>query len=325
MTQQPRLDPSSAPEAFYNLAESGHFRRHPANPVLRPEPTNAWEALNTFNPSVIRHNGLFHMHYRAQGLDYVSHIGYAVSADGVSWNRLRQPVLSPLSELDARGVEDPRVTELNGRFYMAYTAYSRKGLHAPVGVPPLGITPMYAVSDNLITWDTLGPLVEDEDNKDHALFPAKIGGKFVTFHRRPPSIWIAFSDDVKSWSGHKEILKPRPGLWDGKRVGAGGPPIDTEAGWLVLYHGYNDYHIYCMGAALLDKADPSKVLKRPETPILAPKETWEIRGDVPFVVFGTANPVVDGTIYLYYGGADRVVGLATASLEALLEWTLKEG
>ena len=120
------------------------------------------------------------------------------------------------------------MTELNGRFYMAYTAYSRKGLHAPVGVPPLGITPMYAVSDNLITWDTLGPLVEDEDNKDHALFPAKIGGKFVTFHRRPPSIWLAFSGDVKTWSGHKEILKPRPGLWDGKRVGAGGPPIDTE-------------------------------------------------------------------------------------------------
>ena len=137
MSQPISLNPGLIPEAFYRLTESGHFTRHPANPVLRPEPTSAWEALNTFNPSVIRHNGLFHMHYRAQGLDYVSHIGYAVSADGVSWNRLRQPVLSPSSKLDARGVEDPRVTELDGRFYMAYTAYSRKGLHAPVGVPPL--------------------------------------------------------------------------------------------------------------------------------------------------------------------------------------------
>ncbi len=315
----------TVPAAFYHLAESEHFQRHPANPVLKPIPTNAWEALNTFNPSVIHHNGLFHMHYRAQGLDYVSHIGYAVSRDGVNFNRLQHPVLSPSSELDARGVEDPRITFLNGRFYMAYTAYSRKGFHAPTGTPPLGITPMYAVSDNLVTWETLGPVVEDEDNKDHVLFPAKFGGRYATFHRRPPSIWLAFSDDFQTWGDHAEILRPRPGLWDGKRIGAGGPPIETEAGWLVIYHGYNDHHIYCMGVALLDCDDPSIVLKRPKTPVLAPKETWELKGDVPFVVFGTGNPVVDGTVYLYYGAADRVVGLATADLGELLEWTLREG
>ncbi|CAN5873137.1 glycosidase [soil metagenome] len=315
----------TVPDAFYHLTESGHFQRHPANPVLKPVPTNAWEALNTFNPSVIYHKGLFHMHYRAQGLDYVSSIGYAVSADGVNFNRLQHPVLSPSSDLDARGVEDPRITFLDGRFYMAYTAYSRKGFHAPVGTPPLGITPMYAVSDNLITWETLGPVVENEDNKDHVLFPAKFGGRYATFHRRPPSIWLAFGDDFQTWSDHVEVLRPRPGLWDGKRIGAGGPPIETEAGWLVIYHGYNEHHIYCMGVALLDRDDPSRVLKRPKKPVLAPKETWEIKGDVPFVVFGTGNPVVDGTVYLYYGAADRVVGLATANLGELLEWTLREG
>ena len=299
--------------------------RHPANPVLRPEPASPWEALNVFNPSVIIHNGLWHMHYRAQGVDYVSRIGYAVSTDGVAWNRLREPVLSPVGEAEARGVEDPRVTELDGRFYMAYTAYGRAGAHPETGTPPTGITPMYAVSDDLITWERLGPVVIGEDNKDHALFPELVGGRYVTFHRRPPSIWLGFSRDMRTWGDHVEILRPRPGLWDGKRVGAGGSPIRTDAGWLVLYHGYDPSHVYCMGAALLDLNDPRKVLKRPEATILEPQETWETRGDVPNVVFGCANPVHEGVVHLYYGAADRVIGLATAPLDELLDWVITEG
>lgn len=300
------------------------FHRH-YTPVLTPNANNAWEAVNVFNPSVVVHNGLFHMHYRAQGYDYVSRVGYAVSTDGVHWNRLQEPVFSPSGDNDARGVEDPRVTELEGRFYMAYTAFDRESPFPDTGTVPTGITPMYAVSDNLITWERLGPVVEGEDNKDHALFPAKVGGRYVTFHRRPPSVWLAFSDDMVHWGDHTEIIRPRPGLWDGKRVGAGGPPIETDKGWLVLYHGYNDAHIYCMGVALLDKDDPTKVLKRPEASVLEPQTAWELRGDVPNVVFGCANPVVDGTVYLYYGGADRVVGLATANLDELLAWTLEHG
>lgn len=299
--------------------------RHPENPVLKPEPASAWEALNVFNPSVIVHNGLWHMHYRAQGLDYVSRIGYAVSTDGVHWNRLREPVLVPQGDAEARGVEDPRVTELNGRFYMAYTAYGRGGPHPATGTMPTNITPMYAVSDDLIRWERLGPVVLNEDNKDHALFPELVAGNYVTFHRRPPSIWLGFSQDVLNWGDHVEIIAPRPGLWDGKRVGAGGPPIRTEQGWLVLYHGYDEKHVYCMGTALLDLEDPRKVLKRPEQPILEPQETWEIKGDVPNVVFGCANPVSDGVVHLYYGAADRVIGLATAPLEELLAWTVEVG
>ncbi len=301
------------------------LKRHPANPVLRPDPLNDWEALNVFNPSVVVHGRLFHMHYRAQGVDYVSRIGYAVSEDGVNWNRLRRPVLEPSAEFEARGVEDPRVTELDGRFYMAYTAYGRAGAHPEVGETPTGITPMYAVSDDLITWERIGPVVVGEDNKDHALFPERVGGRLVTFHRRPPSIWLAFSDDMRAWGSHVEIMRPRPGAWDGKRIGAGGPPIRTDEGWLVIYHGYDESHVYCMGTALLDLEDPTRVLKRPRTSVLEPQETWEIKGDVPNVVFGTANPVVEGEVYLYYGGADRVIGLATAPLDELLAWTIAEG
>ena len=102
------------------------LQRHPGNPILLPDPASDWECYHVFNPSVIHHNGLFHMHYRAQGLDWVSRIGYAVSADGVHWNRLRRPVLAPQDGTDSRGIEDPRVTALDGAFIMCYTAYGRE-------------------------------------------------------------------------------------------------------------------------------------------------------------------------------------------------------
>lgn len=301
------------------------LERHPESPLLLPKPESAWQALNVFNPAVVHHGGLFHMHYRAQGHDYISRIGYAVSSDGVRWNRLEQPVLAPRGAQDARGVEDPRVTFLEGRFYMAYTAYGRAGPHPATGTPPTGITPMYAVSDNLIVWEAIGPLLEGEDNKDHALFPARVRGRYLSFHRRPPSVWLAESEDLRRWGGHRQLFGPRPGLWDGKRVGAGGPPIATEAGWLMIYHGYDEAHVYRLGTALLDKDEPWRVLKRPEGFILEPEEPWEQKGDVPKVVFSCANPVVGGTVYLYYGAADRVIGLATAPLDDLLAWTLAEG
>src|SRR5690606_11709524 len=160
---------------------------------------------------------------------------------------------------------------------------------------------------------------------DHALFPERVGGQFATFHRRPPSIWLAFSGDMRAWGPHVETMRPRPRARDGKRTGAGGPPIRTHAGWPGIYHGHHERHVHRIGPALLDLADPTKVLKRPQTAVLVPEETWEIKGDVPNVVFGTANPVVDGEVYLYYGGADRVIGLATAPLDELLAWTVAEG
>lgn len=291
------------------------LQRHPQSPVLRPNPLHAWEAMNVFNAAVVQHAGLFHMHYRAQGIDFVSSIGYAVSADGLTWNKLERPVLSPQEPYESRGVEDPRVTwhEDDQCFYMAYTAYS-----------PLGIMPCLARSHNLISWERLGPVIRGEDNKDHVLFPRKIGGRYVMFHRRPPSMWLASSDDLLNWTDHQEIMAPRPELagWDEKRVGAGGVPIETAYGWLVLYHAYDQRHVYRLSAALLDLEDPSKVLRRPVDFIMEPTETWEIRGDVPNVVFSCANPVVGDEVWLYYGGADRMVGLATCPLSDLMHFVL---
>ncbi len=283
------------------------------NPIFLPNPLNRWEALNVFNPAVIYHKALFHMFYRAQGLDYVSHIGYAVSQDGITWNRLANPVLSPASADDYRGVEDPRVTEIEDVFYMAYTAYGVNRFF-----------PMFARSTNLIIWERIGPL-ERAENKDHVLFPQKISGRFAAFHRRVPDIWIAYSHDLKQWEDHQRIVSPRPNNdWDCERVGAGGPPIATEHGWLVIYHAFDQDHVYRLGVMLLDLEDPTKVINRPKAAIFEPHESWEIKGDVPNVVFSCANPVVDGTVYVYYGGADRVIGLATISLEALLDFAKHE-
>lgn len=287
------------------------FTRHSANPILVPDPLNHWEALNVFNPGVVYHQGLFHMFYRAQGLDYVSTIGYAVSQDGIHFNKLRQPILHPQGSDENRGVEDPRITFLSdeNRFIMAYTAYSNSG-----------ITPMFAESRNLIAWTRLSALVQGEDNKDHVLFPITINDQYISFHRRPPSIGFATSQDLIQWDLHGPILEPRKGSWDCLRVGAGGVPIETEEGWLVIYHAYDHDHIYRLGACLLDLEEPRRVISRASNYFMEPQEIWEMKGDVPNVVFSCANPVVDGKVYLYYGGADRMIGLATANLEEIIDY-----
>lgn len=303
--------------------------RHSTNPVLLPDPTSTWETYNVFNPAVVYHQGEFHMLYRAQGLDWVSRLGYAHSKDGIHFERDPQPVFAPHDQYDARGIEDPRIAEIDGVFYMTYTAY---GNQPYPGYPPthLGgsVTPMFAKSTNLRDWERIGPLVVGEDNKDHVLFPEKIGGKFVTLHRRPPQVWLARSEDLLSWPEEEmqPIFGPRPGNgWDENRVGGGGVPIKTENGWLLIYHAYDYDHIYRLGVCLLDLDDPSVVINRPRSFIIEPREIWELRGDVPTVIFAGANVVVDGEVYVYYGAADHVIGLATASLDDLVEFALSEG
>lgn len=286
------------------------FVRHPESPLMYPNPLHQWESMNVFNCAVTQHNGLFHMHYRAQGVDFISRIGYAVSADGIHWNRMENPVLSPHNgREDYRGVEDPRVIPLDGKFYMCYTAYGVSEYY-----------PMLAQSENLITWEDIGPLEKDR-NKDHVLFPEKINGQYVILHRRPSSIWIGYSDDLVNWGNHQILMSPLKDVeWQNKSIGANGIPIKTEHGWLLFYHGYGEKHIYRHSVALLDLEDPSKVIHRPRTFIMEPTETWEIRGDVPNVVFSCSNNVVGDEVYFYYAGADRLIGLATAPLADVIEF-----
>jgi len=300
------------------------LKRHPANPIMLPDPASDWETYNVFNPAVIFHNGLFHMLYRAQGLDWVSRIGYAVSSDGIRWNRMRSPVLKPRDASDSRGIEDPRVTEIDSEFYMAYTAYGSR--FSGEGQPTHfggGILPMFARSRNLIDWERIGPLVTGEDDKDHLLFPRRIHSRYVAFHRRTPNIWLAESTDLKNWpeASMKVVFGPRTDNdWESKTVGAAGVPIETESGWLMLYHAYDPSHTYRLGICLLDLDDPSRVIHRPKGFILEPQEIWELRGDVPNVVFSCANLVVGDEVYVYYGAADHVIALATIGLSDLVDY-----
>jgi predicted GH43/DUF377 family glycosyl hydrolase len=288
------------------------FERYPGNPILLPNPQHAWEALNVFNCAVVRHNDLFHMFYRAQGVHVKSSIGYAVSVDGFDWSRLDKPVLTYGAPFETRGVEDPRVTEIDGVFYMTYTGYSVHGTRASI-----------AKSTNLIHWAHLCIALPDEDNKDHALFPEKINGRYCMFHRREPDIWLCYSDDLIHWTDHRRVFGPRPG-WEEWKVGISGPPLKTGAGWLLVYHGVDDAHFYRQGVALLDLNDPTQVLARPANFVMEPREPWEYVGDVPHVVFSCATLQVDNALWLYYGGADRVIGQASCPMEQVMAF-LKEG
>ena len=296
-------------------------------PIFLPNLTNPWENENVFNPAVIHHAGLFKMWYRAQGSDWISRIGYAVSQDGIHWNRMSDPVMDISNPLDSRGLEDPRVVVMDGEYLMTYTAY---GSDVVAGAQPThlrgGILPMIARSQNGIVWENIGPIVKGEDNKDHLLFPRKINGRYAAFHRRWPNVCLAYSEDLIHWPEEwmQQIYGPRPGeaAWDTKSVGSNGTPIETEHGWLVINHGYNEDHVYRFGVVLLDLADPSKVIRRPTSAIFEPRELWELRGDVPNVVFSCANPVVGDTVYVFYAGGDHAIGLATCKLADLLDFAL---
>ena len=184
---------------------------------------------------------------------------------------------------------------------------------------------MIAQSDNLISWRRIGPIVTGENNKDHLLFPRKFRGRFAAFLRPWPNIWIAYSNDLKSWPQNDMaiVMGPRPeNDWDSASVGSNGLPIETEKGWLHFYHGYDEDHVYCLGVCLLDREDPTQIIGRPKEPIFEPEELWELKGDVNHVVFSNANPVVQGTVYVYYGGGDHVIGLATCQLEDALQYAM---
>jgi predicted GH43/DUF377 family glycosyl hydrolase len=150
------------------------------------------------------------------------------------------------------------------------------------------------------------------------ILPGKVDGKYMMFHRIEPSICVAYSDDLKQWTGFKSVMEPREGLWDSKKIGAAGTPIELNEGYLFIYHGVDKQNNYSLGAALLDKANPENVLYRTEKPILTPCEGYECVGQVPNVVFSCGNVLLDDQVIVYYGGADSVLCAASYELNELL-------
>ncbi|QJW89064.1 glycosidase [Spirosoma taeanense] len=245
-----------------------------------------------------------------QYLTSLSHLRLARSIDGIHFVVDTKPFLFPARMDESYGIEDARITYLDGRYWIAYTAVSEQG-------PAVGM----AVTTDFKTVDRIG-LILPPPNKDVALFPAKIDGKYKLLHRPmaseigKPSIWLAESIDGVHWGNHKFLFGGRghddPAfIWEGGKIGGGPEPILTDEGWLICYHGADATNAYALALALLDKEDPSKVLDRSTRPLLVPELPWEREGFFPNVVF--TNGWVqwpDGRVWVYYGAADSGVGVA---------------
>jgi len=246
-------------------------------------------------------------------LTILSHLRLVSSTDGVNFfPEPSVPVLTGQSPLESYGVEDCRVTSLEGRYYLTYTSGSEVGL----GVG------LRHTSD----WRTFasGGMILPPDNKDCAIFEERIGGRYFALHR-PSSpalggnnIWIAESPDLRHWGNHRCVATIRPGKWDGARIGAGAAPIKTAEGWLEIYHGATANHRYCLGALLLDLHEPWKVLARSEEPIMEPTASYEANGFVNQVIFTNGHTVEGDRLRMYYGAADSVVCGADFSLAEIL-------
>jgi predicted GH43/DUF377 family glycosyl hydrolase len=300
------------------------FTRHPGNPLLAPErwPYSVNAVMNAGATLVGNETVLL---CRVEDRRGFSHLTCARSSDGASnWIVDDHPSMAydGTRAEEEWGLEDPRVTyvpELD-RWLVTYTAFGRGG-------PGVSI----AQTQDFKTFERLGVAMRPED-KNAVLLPRRIDGDWLLFHRPTSAIgadvWLSRSPDLKRWREPELVLSRREGgWWDSARVGMGPPPLETEHGWLVVYHGVRQTvagGLYRAGLALLDLDQPSVVLRRSEEWVLGPGADYEVSGDVPNVVFpcGLVHHRDSDKLYLYYGAADTRIGLAVASLAEVLEYLL---
>jgi beta-1,2-mannobiose phosphorylase / 1,2-beta-oligomannan phosphorylase len=335
------------------------LKKYEKNPILSPESRNDWENLVVCNPGVWNEDGTFYMLYRAAGDDegHIIRFGLAISEDGYNFTRVSDtPVFEPAIEgPDSGCIEDARIVKFDDYYYVTYAfrpfppGRYWKFAHDEVLTPDVGENAPLFIKNNLAnsglamtkdfrTWLRLGRITQSNlDDRDVILFPEKINGKFAMLHRpkewigeaygpRFPAIWIRFSDDLLVWNEPSQILiEGIEGGWE-EKVGGSAPPLRTSKGWLILYHGVenggNGY--YRVGAALLDLNDPTKVLGRTKKWIMEPEHSYEIYGLYKGCVFPTGNMIIDNTLYVYYGAADKYVGVATANVNELINYILED-
>lgn len=297
------------------------------NPIITPDPSHDWEAKATFNPAAINLHGKIHILYRAMSADNTSTIGYAASRDGMDFDeRLPDPVYVPREDFEKKagpgnsGCEDPRIVKIGSRLYMTYTAVDAAA-SPRVAISSIDVNDFLAHEWNWSRPQLISP--PGIMDKDTCLFPEKIHGDYMFLHRIGDNICAEFIDsldfEVEKLNRCIEIMRPRPGMWDSKKIGIAAPPLECTLGWLLLYHGVSEDSIYRVGAALLDKSDPTIVLARTADPILEPVYDYEKEGQVSNVVFPGGAVRRGDTLFIYYGGADSVVGGAIMSWSVLLD------
>lgn len=333
------------------IHEKGLFKRNEHNPIIESFSHLSWANRKIYNAAVIKVENEILMLFRAMGDDHISRIGLARSNDGVHFTAENHPIFSPEGESESHGAEDPRVTYINGYYVMGYTAYDGRCAREAV-----------AVSTNLKNWRRNGPIFpawhrgiwNSPENgtvnwsKAGAVFPEKFDDTYLMLFG-DDYIWPAYSKELKHWEPvDNPVLLPREGYFDAGFIEMGPPPMKTEHGWLVIYHGIESVvdrpsrpRIYRLGAALLDLHDPTRVIWRCTQPLLEPlndeqkgmiditlnvgsyyEETGEERTEEetkgPFAIFTCGALLQDDIVSIYYSSMDTAMNLATCSLDEIL-------
>jgi len=300
------------------------LHRSEKNPILIPSDL-PWEDMLVFNPGAIMVGDDVYLIYRAMGRrDIYSRLGLAVSRDGINFERKREPLYSGGGHPDeSLGIEDPRVVQIEDTYYLTYTAVS-EDLDKEIARSrdeEIAKKPMIALSTtkDFVTFFDYDVIIPHLSGKNSSFFPQKVDGKYWLLYREGVGkTYFAKSSTLTSWSERQMVFEERPGFWDCKRTGIGAPPIKTEKGWLIFYHGVDNMNVYRLGIMFLDLEDPSKMLYRSPEPVLEPEQDYEKIGYVPNVVFTCGVIEKNGQYYVYYGAADQVIGLATVDKSAVL-------
>lgn len=309
------------------------------NPIIKPDTKNSWESKATFNPGAIEKDGKVHLLYRAIGDDDASVLGYALSDDGLNVReRLVQPAF--FQKKDPKdtsvykipyssgggwngGCEDPRLTLIDNVVYLLYTAFDGWG-SLRIALTSIGLGDFLNKE-----WRWKKPALispPGEIHKNWVIFPEKINGQFAILHSISPKILIDYFDNLDEFDDddyvktyYSNVMRKRG--WDNWIRGAAAPPIKTDYGWLLLYHAMTskDPNKYKLGAMILDKNNPTKILYRSKQPILEPEERYENEGFKAGVVYCCGAVVKDKKLFIYYGGADKVTCVATVQLDSFLK------
>lgn len=246
-------------------------------------------------------------------LTSISHLRLAYSKDGINFNIEDAPSILPATEYETFGLEDPRITLLDGTYYISYVA-----------VCPLGVTTSLISTKDFSSFHRQG-VIFCPDNKDVVIFPESVEGKYYSLHRPASGLfkkqwmWISESSDLLCWGNHRYLMEPRFGYWDEVKIGAGAAPIRIKQGWLEIYHGVDLNNHYCLGAVLLDGREPWKVIARSEKPILEPQSDYECSGFFGNVVFSCGLLCEDDMLKIYYGAADTSICYAELYLDRIIE------
>jgi len=302
------------------------LKRYDGNPILRPEDVPGG-CNSIFNSAVVRFGGGYAGVFRVEHRDKRSRLHVGRSADGIQWAVCREPIRFDCKDpasAPADHIYDPRITALDGTWYVMYANLLRYGSVIAL-----------AETKDFETFRQIGNL-SAPPNRNGVLFPEKVGGRYARLERpfggpeyAAGEVWYAESPDLVHWGRFRRVFGPDGLFWCGLKVGAGPAPIRTDEGWLLIYHGVQDTaqgNLYSAGALLLDLEEPWKVRARPTEYLLAPDQPYERTGDVPNVVFPCAAVLEpDGEVKVYYGAADTCIALATARLEDLVDFCLGRG